>query len=811
MVIPIILHLAMRRRTRSLIFPALQFVQQRRELNQRRLRLRHWILLFLRCAAIVLLALALARPSVPSAAVADWLIVGSLSLITVMAALLTAVALIQRRGKALSASLAGVTALLAVATGLAAQGTLRESAGLMLGDREAPVSALFVIDTAPTMTYLRNNRTRLEAAQQMALWLTEQLPSDSEVAVLDARPGPAVFAVDLAAARKAIERLQMTGRPDRLSMAIERALQLLPSARHTRQELYVFTDLTQSRWPRTSNDSLADQLAAHSQLSLYVIDVGVPQPENFQLGDVQLSAQSLAQDEPLTITTSVHRLGPAQRAVAELYVEEPSTDRPVIVNGQTLLPEARRRGRREMDLNEGDRQRIEFQLKQLPPGVHHGYVSLQNDDALAVDNTRYFSVQVRQAWPVLVAAPRGVESMFLVEAIAPYEYRRSGRARFRCTVIEQNDLANQSLDGYAIVCLVNPAPMPRAIWERLAQYVERGGGLAVFLGHRAQPITSFQTDSAQQVLGGRLVRQWRAPAGDVFLAPDRYDHPVLAPLRSQATSVPWDMAPVFRHWVIEQLQPHASVVIAYSNGQPALIENQLGKGIVLTMTTPVSDPAQPAGRKPWNELPTSEEAWPYFVLVNEMMNYLAGTGEGKLNYQTGEMAVLWNDPQKDPTRYQLFPPNEPPQEVIAREDRLAVGFTDQPGIYRLKGQRGQPVIRGFSVNVPAQLTDLTRVVPAELDGYFGEERYQLARNRDEIVRDVEQTRGGREFYPFLVAVLALVLVLEHLLANRFYRTDETGGMNDAWNAMLAKLPGTTHAARTTREGNRAAASERVGL
>ena len=61
--VPIVLHLIMRREAQQLQFPALRFVQQRRTMNQHRLRLRHWLLLALRCAIIALLAFALARPT----------------------------------------------------------------------------------------------------------------------------------------------------------------------------------------------------------------------------------------------------------------------------------------------------------------------------------------------------------------------------------------------------------------------------------------------------------------------------------------------------------------------------------------------------------------------------------------------------------------------------------------------------------------------------------------------------------------------------------------------------------------------------
>src|SRR4029078_8545313 len=61
--VPIVLHLIMRREVKRITFPALRFVQQRRNQNQHRLQLRHWLLLGLRGAIVALLAFALARPT----------------------------------------------------------------------------------------------------------------------------------------------------------------------------------------------------------------------------------------------------------------------------------------------------------------------------------------------------------------------------------------------------------------------------------------------------------------------------------------------------------------------------------------------------------------------------------------------------------------------------------------------------------------------------------------------------------------------------------------------------------------------------
>ena len=81
-----------------------------------------------------------------------------------------------------------------------------------------------------------------------------------------------------------------------------------------------------------------------------------------------------------------------------------------------------------------------------------------------------------------------------------------------------------------------------------------------------------------------------------------------------------------------------------------------------------------------------------------------------------------------------------------------------------------PVLRGFSANLPESSTDLTRIEMDELDGILGPDRYQLARQKNEIQRQQGTTRRGQEFYPLLLLMMLVVFAVEYLMSNRFYQT-----------------------------------------
>jgi len=734
--VPLVLHLVMRREVRRLEFPALRFVRQRQVANRRQLQLRHWLLLALRMAIILLVAAALARPSLQGS---GW-----------------------------------------------------------VGDQEAPVAVAMVFDTQPRMEYRHQNQTRLEAGRETALWLLPQFPRDSEVAVIDARYGSSVFAVDLGAARQRIEQLTTSAIGAPLSKSLEDALRLLKENSRERKEIYVFTDLARSAWSGAGSTALAKQLQSHPEVGWYVIDVGLDRPQNSGITALQLSSDAISRGVPLSIEAELAHLGPADQRTIELYLDDNGPDNhSTAKNGASGEGKAEQRGEQTVAFGQDEPAHVNFRLGGLQRGLHQGFVKLAGADALSADDTRYFSVEVTDARKILLAAPAPAEdyTFLLREVLAPYELRLKKEAKFDCHVVTLDELPKEPLADYAAVCLVDPTPLADDAWQQLADCAAGGGGVAIFLGRNARPIEAFASPAAQKVLPGKLVRQWRAGDRDVYLAPEQLEHPLLAKFRPLESAIPWDAYPVYTHWQLGPLSEGAGVVIAFSNTLPALIEQPIGRGRVLTMTTPVSDSASdPSG---WNRLPTGDEPWPFVVLANEMMYYLSSGSHSKLNYLAGETAVIRLPADAHQSIFSLIPPQGDPlrQAVDERQNAVVVSSTDLPGNYRLQAGGDDGVRLGFSVNGSVETSSLERATPAELAQVFGDVPYRIARNQAEIIRDVNLGRVGRELYPLLMLLAVLALLAEQWLANRFYRAgDSSGGarrpQDAAATSRTTPLPGT---------------------
>ncbi len=254
--VPILLHLVMRQQPKQLIFPALRFIKMRRETNRRTLQLRHWLLLLLRCLAIAVLAAVLARPSVRSAFVGNWILIGCLLAMLVIVTMLAALAWLQQRSKVLAASLGSVAAALLIAVIISTAITLVGGSSIGIGDRKAPVAAVIVVDTAPRMQYRQANRTRLEEAKEIALELVKELPSKSEVAVVSSNAVEVRNALDVTDAAQQVEILEMTAARASLVEVTKQAIEKVRGSDKSRKEVYVFTDMTRGAWQTESPRAL---------------------------------------------------------------------------------------------------------------------------------------------------------------------------------------------------------------------------------------------------------------------------------------------------------------------------------------------------------------------------------------------------------------------------------------------------------------------------------------------------------------------------------------------------------------------------
>ena len=547
------------------------------------------------------------------------------------------------------------------------------------------------------------------------------------------------------------------------------------------------SDLTRAGWSISSSEPALNRLAENKGVGVFVVDLGVEDPLDFSLGSLELSTRKMTTNGSLEVSASVNRLGPASQRSIQLTVEKPDSSLPVVRDGKAMFPEKTWTVNRTIDVRDNGtaKTKLEFQ-ELLEPGVYHGKVEIVGSDPLAVNDQQFFTFEVSEPWQALIVRPDGTDSSVIRKTIAPQSMVQTGTSSFEETTISQIALSEiKSLEQYHAIFLVDPEPMAEETWKMLEDRVAGGGGLAIFLGNNAVglnglPDPTFLTPTATKLLTGKLTVQFHCPdrANEPFiLSPRGFQHPVLAPFRKVTAGIPWQRNPVFTFWGIEPDDNEedfpTATVISYSNFEPALIERQIGLGRILVMTTPVSEPNNLRNREQWNQLrPFDELAWASFVVFHGISRFIVNADSDSLDIKVGQVASLRNDLKKFPDTWTIFSPDpeKPPAKIATVGGNLNYRFTDTPGHYRLKGILEGPVLRGFSANLNPAGVDLNRIEPAELDKVLGSERYQLARQKDEITRQQGTARKGREFYPLLMMMMFAAVVIEFLVSNRFYKS-----------------------------------------
>jgi hypothetical protein len=562
-----------------------------------------------------------------------------------------------------------------------------------------------------------------------------------------------------------------------LPSAITAARRLLEGADLARRELYVFSDCSHGAWDAAPP---RDDPAAAAPSTL-VVDVSAAKPDDYAIESLQLAEERVAVGTPVGLSATLARTGP-------------ESSRPVAV--ELLMPDGRyaRRAAKPVAWREASPAQVDFVLAGLEPGTWQGRLVIEGADDLEADDVRFFTVTVGAPAAVIVAAPAPAArtGRFVAEALAPTALRRAGTARFEPQVVDIDDLESTPWDAARGIVLVDPPPLADRVWEALGEWVAGGRGLVVWLGPRAGSAAGFDTAPARGVLGGRAVRVWRSPRGDNYLAPQSLDHPLLAAFRRVGDEVPWQDFPVTRHWEFvpepagnASAPAGAAVVAEFRNGLPAVLEQRLGLGTVVVVTTPASQAATDPDA--WNTLATGFEPWPFVMLATETLLHAIDTSQA-CNVSAGRPAVVRVDRREATTAFVRTPSgDEFPAPIDRKTSTVTVTATHQPGNYAVRVGGGDAGSAGFSANLDRAALDFTRIPPAELTAVLGEGT-RLARTEAELVRDVDLERIGVELFGWAIVLAAVAMAADWIVANRFYAPREEQAADRPTPAALAERP-----------------------
>ena len=766
---PILIHLLNKRRFKIVEWAAMDFLFQADKKNRKRVQLENFILLALRCLAMLLVALMLARPFLPS----------------------SLTSFVQKSQK--------IERVLLVDDSLS---------------QSVPRGNSTAFDD--TKVSIKEMLSGFANSSDTEDWLTVMLASNPENPVLANEP---LTMATLATLGESVDRLTCVDRGVDYPVALDRVSRYLTGQREAGgRALYVFSDLRQRDWNvETDSETAPNKLLAaigDAVEGCYVVDTGDDNDQNLSVVsvrplefpiagkvipfEVMVKNNGSQNVEQVRVLFQVNEGQPEYETIANL-----APGRSEVLEFRYVFP-ASAASELEDSLNELN-QNGKAALTNYRVLAQIDRQSLGQDglkaDQLVADSESLYAARVSDGVSVLLVD--GASSS--VSERSDTHYLRAldvPGAGLKVTTITPADLETVSLSDYRVIflCNMDEASMPRV--RSLERWVDSGGGLVIMPGDRVRAQTfndAFYREGAglspvklQTIEGDPSLGQW------VNFEVDPQVHPALqVVLESEATSV--SKIDVFMWWesivTSELLGKTVSVPLRLTDqaNSPAMVDRIFGKGRVVFFAFPAD--------ADWSMWPTGGTFVPITLgLIDE---FVGGASEssvvqagGKIRYPVDLSAyknrVSLTNPDGD-TFEAVAAPMEPaaePDKNDGSTDGQANALVTEPngalasnsdhadssvlyeaefppidgqGFYEMKLQNndgGQTPIL-FAANVDASEGDLSRLSRNVLDGdFFGGnvDVVTSAQLSDQTVKG-----GSSELWMFALVFLFCALVAEQFL------------------------------------------------
>lgn len=422
--LPILIHLAGRRRAQVYRFSALEFILRSQKRMEARLKLEQLLLLLLRIGVISLLALALAKPVI-------------------------------------------------------------RTAGLPLPAPGAPSSNVLIMDNSYSMGYLDDKTPLLERAKEWARQLVGSLSPSDEVCLLTLFPGQSAsgglpeLTIDKGDALSALEKLETSFYTTDISLLLEQALTVLGSSKKGVQRVFLFTDLTKNGWnpPQADASGRLEGMKARLKdrpVRFHIIDVSQGKAlANLSISSLECHYDWTKKDGQVILKTSVSNFSEA--SVKNLLIKANLGEKTVAQGFLDLEP--RTTGQKEF-LLEPPGEALPWGSVEIPadslPADSHRYFTLptaKDIKVLVIDGSP--SINIYQS-----------ESFYLERALNPARLHTS---HIRPLVLNPQEITSVELKDFDLLILSNVEELHYTKVSELQRYVAEGGKVLFTLGDNVRP------------------------------------------------------------------------------------------------------------------------------------------------------------------------------------------------------------------------------------------------------------------------------------------------------------------------------------
>ena len=742
---PILIHLLNKRRFKIVQWAAMDFLFQADKKNRRRVQLENFILLLLRCLAMLLLALMFARPFLPS----------------------------------------NITAVLAQAQKVERIILIDDSLSQRVINQSQPS-----IEVAKTS--VKTLLTQLAGSTATEDWLTLILMSDPDQRLIDSEP---LTTTTLNRHLQTVDAIQVSDQVADYTAALTKMQSYFGGDESFGKAAYLYTDLRQRDWIVADQNDVTSApnklLNSISEISVgtFVIDVASNEDENLAITNLRSDGMLVA-NKVINFVVEVANYG--KQTVPDLKVLlQVDEEQPQYQTVASIAP--------------GQTQQLSFPYIFNPTRISSDVLTLQEDQPNAksyrvraeIDRQALGAEQLKQdqlsedSVRLLAASVINGTSVLLVDGDPSATSERSETHYLRSldvlgtglkmTTGTISDLETASLSDYSVIFLCNVDEASADRVDALRQWVAEGGSLVFMPGNRVRAATFNATffdgdvgGDNQKTRSGLSPLKLKTISGDPTMSQwvnfevAAQIHPALEVIiESDASSL--GNVDVFSWWTSELSVDSAkdnsiAVPLRLSDAENsiAMADRLLGDGRVVVFTIP--------GDGDWSMWPSSPTFAPIMV---DLIGYLAGSSNAENSITLGQSATIPIDLSAFENRVVVRDPENEKMETVAKptdpnnpdsvlynaefENLSRRGFYD----VQLTRHSGTQESILLATNYDARESRLSRLTPTTLEGDFFGDKIALVSATGLFDQTIES--GNSELWVMILVALMGILVAEQFL------------------------------------------------
>lgn len=703
--IPIIIHLLSRRRFKQVIWAAMDFLLAAQRRNARRLQFQKWLLLCLRCLALLVIAAAIAQFFLQNAAM-----------------------------------------------------------GMFGGGERLTV---VIWDDSYSMAYGNPGQpSNFDKSKKLLADWVKSLGSGDQVAILRASKGgtPVVPkpTLDRRQVQLAIADVAVSDAGTDLPGTLARALDVLEEERRaTVRQVLILTDLSRSSLGGRGDEGSQQLKQAVEKLkdkaSIRVADCGDNEQANKGIVDIRLTRPVIVAGHPAELEVVVRNGTTVPQSDIPLTVLVDGVPREPRKFGK-IDPGGEGRVRVNVAVDTPGRHIIEARIS-------NDLVPVDDVRRLVLNVVQEVPLLLVDGSPA--DDNRLGASTFLQVALAPVIDGKNQSIFAPHTVSEVELPRIRQLDKYAAVALCNIGAMDATTAARLRDYVDAGGLLMVFPGERttSQTLNASLGEEGVRLLAANLGQKIKTEsvqdlAAGIHFDPVGYTHPVLELFRNAqegGAQVGLTSAQTQQYFLLNVPRDGSvETILRYSDGNAAVVARRHGNGKVVQFAS--------SADTTWTGFPAKPSFVPF---VWELMLYSLSPDMGGLTLPIGARVKLpvdaapagdWRGPKSAVVKVMT---------QVDKDNRAFLQSTEpfrHAGAY---GPAGMPPV--VAVNVDRDEADIRRITPAQMASAMGVDINAILGNAKTLNVQAETAGagpGGALARNLLLLALAL-FALEALFARLF--------------------------------------------